>query len=137
MEKAELERCLNDHDYVMRKYYLDNRFCMAPDKENCSNNICEAHTISKKYLRNIAQNGHVYMPLPSSHNKQNLYEFKSIGIGKATRISGFCEYHDNSLFESLEKNNSFSGEYNQIYDLTFRAICRELFQKKCSLGFYA
>ena len=44
----------------------------------------------------------------------------------------FCKNHDIVLFKSFEEKD-FSGEYNQIYDLSFRALCREFFQKKSIL----
>lgn len=135
MNDNEISRCLNDPDYLVKKYYRNKKYCMAYNNLDCSGDICNAHIISKRYLVNLAQNSHVYMPKASFHHKNNLYEFELEGIIKATCVTSFCKTHDNSLFQSFEKE-IFSGEYTQIYDLTFRAICREYFQKKCLLDFY-
>lgn len=135
MDNEEIERCRKDPDYIIQKYYRNNKFCMAYNKHECSGDICKAHTISKKYLKNLARNGHVYMPISSAHHKKNLYEFELTGISKSTRITGFCKQHDSVLFQSFEKND-FIGDYTQIYDLTFRTLCSEYFKKQCLLSFF-
>lgn len=126
----ELQKCLNDPDYLVKKYFINREYCMAYDRGACCGNIVRAHTISKRYIKNVAEDGHVYIPVSSSHNQNNLYEFRLKGIHDATHILGFCKYHDNHLFSSFEKAE-FSGSYEQIYDITFRALCREYFLKKC------
>jgi hypothetical protein len=108
---------------------------MAFDKSECCGNIIKAHTISKQHLKNISDNGHVYIPIGSSHHENASYEFERKGIDKVTHINGFCGHHDNILFKSFEKKE-FCGEYDQIYDISFRSLARELYQKKCLLLFY-
>ena len=49
-------------------------------------------------------------------------------IKKSTIFTGFCQHHDNILFESFEKNG-FSAEYKQIYDLTLRAYAGNISEK--------
>lgn len=127
---------LRNPDLLIKKYFHNHKFCMAYNKPACSGEISKSHTLSKKYLRNISTNGHIYVPTSSSHNKQNLYEFQLKGINETTRIPGFCKYHDNKLFESFEKDN-FTGDYEQIYYLSFRSLCREYFKKKCLLDFFS
>lgn len=130
----ELQKCMNNKDYLAKKYFFNQKYCMAYNKKSCNSDIIKAHTISEKYIKNIAENGHVYVPHPSSNHKNNLYEFELKGINKVTHITGFCKHHDNILFSSFEKEN-FNGSYSQIYDITFRALCREYYQKKCLLEF--
>lgn len=134
MNEDNLQKCLNNMDFLAKKYFFNQKYCMAYDKQSCDSNIIKAHTISEKYIKNIAEYGHVYVLHPSSNHQNNLYEFELKGISKVTHITGFCRYHDNSLFSSFEKIN-FNGSYNQIYDITFRALCREYYQKKCMLIF--
>ena len=56
---------------TFRKLYKDARHnaefkeCLHPDKENCSDRIIKAHTITKsKFLSRISENGIVLMPCP-------------------------------------------------------------------------
>jgi len=135
MNEDDLQKCLTNPDYLAKQYFFNQKYCMAYDKQACDGDIIKAHTISEKYIKNIAENGHVYISHPSGNHKNNLYEFELKGISSVTHITGFCKHHDNSLFSSFEKTN-FYGSYDQIYDITFRALCREYYQKKCVLQFY-
>ena len=60
MNKDELVRCLNDPDYLIKKYFLNKKYCMAYDKSQCNGNIIESHVISSKFLKNIARDNHIY-----------------------------------------------------------------------------
>lgn len=130
LSEVELNRCLNDPDYLIKKFFLNQKYCMAYNKNECKGKIIKAHTVSKKYLRNISDSGHVYMPKSSSHNKTNFWEINQVGLKEATTFYGFCQFHDDELFKSFEKNN-FNGQYNQVYELTYRALTREYFDKIC------
>lgn len=134
MERDEIERCSRDPDYLLKKYFQNQRFCMSFDKDNCSGNIIQSHIISVMFLRNLERNNHVYIPEYSSHHETALIELKLKGINKALRASAFCSFHDKALFASFE-DNSFQSTYRQIFDISFRALCREYYQKKCLLTF--
>ncbi len=134
MNADEQQRSLKDPDYLIKKYFYKEKFCMSYDKSNCNKKIVGAHTISLQYLKNIAEADHVYTCNSSAHNMNNFYQFDRKGIKTVTRIKIFCEYHDTSLFESFEKN-IFNPEYRQIYDCSFRALCREYALKQCLLKF--
>jgi hypothetical protein len=103
---------------------------MAYDNTKCSDQIVKAHIISKKYLNNIALDGHVYVP--EIDLKNGSLGFKRKGVEITGVMSCFCKFHDEHLFQSFEKEE-FSGTYRQVYDVTFRALCREYFQKKHQL----
>ncbi len=135
MEIDEIQRCMRDSDYLIRKYYESKKNCMAESKSECNQNICQAHTISKKFLNNLSENGHIYYPCYSSYNTSGLYEFQLKGVNNATTFLGFCTFHDNELFQSFEKTNFDPENASQIRDLTFRALAREFFKKKCQLDF--
>ncbi len=134
MNLEEYNRCIHDHDYLIKKYSHNRTECMAFNASECKGDIIKAHTISKMDLKNLATNNHILIPKGSSHNQKNLYIFKEEGVNKATSFTGFCEKHDNQLFDSLEKN-SFMGSYSQIYDCTFRALSRQFFDIKCVVKF--
>lgn len=135
LSDEEAAKLLDNADYLLKKYFHDHKFCLAYDTTNCSGKIIRSHIVSEKYLRNIAIDGHVYVPIASSFNKINGYEFKLRGVSRVCHINGFCKKHDESLFESFEKKD-FNGIYEQIYDISFRALCREYFQKKYLLRFF-
>ena len=100
--------------------------CLAKSLGNCSEKIIKAHSISNSSaLKKIADNGHV-----SCLRKK----FARIGRKKASVFTGFCENHDNFLFEEIDKCFTIQ----RIKKLTpkqcllfhFRALARELWAKK-------
>lgn len=121
-------------DEIMKKYFSSYN-CMA--HKGCGKKeIIRAHTISKKYLKGISEDNHVYYPSSSAFNKSGyLLEFKRVGLNNCSTFTGYCKYHDNILFGSFEKKD-FIGKYRQIYDFSIRIVSREYFQKICLFKFF-
>ena len=109
--------------------YFEEETCFASDKINCNGPIIKAHTISEKYLRKISRNGFVISPVGNPFRYEG-YNLKEIPIKKTKYFRGFCDHHDKKLFSSFE-NHDFSGEIQQIRDISFRTLCRDLYEKKC------
>ncbi|MCS5708808.1 hypothetical protein CC99x_007810 [Candidatus Berkiella cookevillensis] len=130
LTEEEKNRCLNDPDYLINKFYQNIKFCMAQHKAACSGDIIKAHTISKKYLKFICDDEKkVYLTKASRFNNKNLIAYKLGAISKASIFTGFCANHDKKLFTSFE-NHSLVPSRQQIYDISFRTLCREYFYKK-------
>ena len=110
--------------------------CMHPDDGNCSKTIITAHSVGKSSgLKSIAKNGHVYMfrnahgPDKRIQTLHDLIEIKSIGINKATTFTGFCSYHDNKLFKSIDDPECEPSLENAVL-LAYRSHARELYAKQ-------
>ncbi|WP_251106539.1 hypothetical protein [Alloacidobacterium dinghuense] len=56
-------------------------------------------------------------------------KFKRIGINEASTFTGFCAVHDDRTFAPLEKQ-PLTASPEQCFLMSYRAICRELFQKR-------
>lgn len=108
--------------------------CMAPNeiKNECSEKIIKAHTISKSSnLKYIAENGHVWhLSLDSDERKIDIIK-DNIGINKASTLKCFCSKHDKELFSEIE-DKAFSFSDKQIFLLTYRSLCAELYKKNLS-----
>ena len=107
--------------------------CMASTHvpSACSGRIIGAHTVSRCFLKNIAENGHVISPNTTPHstiknNGESIFE--KIGINKASVFNGFCQTHDKQLFAVFE-DNEFHATDEQCFMLAYRSICRELYNK--------
>jgi hypothetical protein len=135
MDENELNKCLRDPRYLVKKFFQGQSYCLAYANQSCKGDIVRAHTISKKYIKNIAENDQVYLPVNLRYTRNGFYEFKLKNIKSATCMPGFCKHHDSILFKSFE-NQEFNGSYEQIYAITFRSLCREYYQKKCLLEFF-
>jgi hypothetical protein len=58
-------------------------------------------------------------------------EPKLIGISKASTFNGFCQFHDQSIFTSVE-NRIFEGSQQQCFVLAYRALAREVYTKEAA-----
>lgn len=103
----------------------------------CNKKTIGSHTVSKKMLKQIARNGHVYQHTASAVglSKTNGHlSVELIGINKASVVPVFCKSHDNDTFTPVEEI-SFSATQEQCFLLTYRAICMEIAKKKQALSF--
>lgn len=121
---------------IQEEYKRDwnEKICLAPEelKKECSQEFIKAHTISKSSnLKQISNNGHV-MGFKRVLEPKPIKRLIKIGISKASGINMFCKKHDNELFSILE-DKKFTFTNQQIFMLSYRAICKELYQKYASI----
>jgi len=138
------KKCHNDREHMkpptiqeIKEKFSKNygkEYCLCPisDKVNCSGDIIKAHSVQKSgVLDKIALNGHVYEFDYSFtglvKNNDNVI-VKKTGINKASTFTGFCGYHDNKIFETLD-NYTYSTTNEFAFLMGYRAITRELFVK--------
>ena len=94
--------------------------CLHPDHSCCSSNFIYSHSIqNSKVLKKIADNGHLYSPQPRSDLQiPIMYDW---GRSKASVFTGFCGYHDKTLFQPIE-DQDFTGTKEQVFLYTYRAF---------------
>lgn len=108
--------------------------CLHPLKDECSEKIIGAHSIqNNKILKQISDNGHVYMPYPKDDNPFAI--ITKWGRKEATVFSGFCGYHDNELFKPIE-NYEFNKSDEHIFLYTYRAFALGYHRKQESINFH-
>ena len=102
--------------------------CIHPNHSECSEKIILAHSIqNNKILSKISDNGKVFMPCPKpdlTYSIQNEY-----GRKEASAFTGFCGYHDKTLFQPIE-DCEFSGTKDQIFLYIYRAFALEYHKKQ-------
>lgn len=102
--------------------------CLHPDKDSCSEKIIGAHSIqNKKILKKISTNGDVYMPCPKPENPFAL--ISKYGRKQATVFTGFCGYHDKTIFQPIE-DNLFDKSIEHIFLYTYRCFAIEYHKKQ-------
>lgn len=98
----------------------------------CSNFI-DAHSIQKSgQLFKIAERGHVIqLSADISILKQSGGRLagKTIGVKDVSTFAGFCEIHDNELFEPIDNTSLIPTEL-QILLYAYRCLCKEYFVKE-------
>lgn len=104
--------------------------------DNCSNKIIKAHSISKSaVLKNIATDingkqvlGYFKKTKPiETYQLFNMIREKYIDINSALTFTGLCKFHDNTLFENIDKNP---------YDLSNPQILFEYTLRNCIYCYY-
>jgi SEC-C motif-containing protein len=118
-----------------RKHYSGEKYCLHPEASstNCSGAIVKAHSLARRAaLGSIAEAGHVYGPdydFMSFVKNKGTVTFKSVGINEASTFTGFCAKHDDRTFAPIEKQ-ALTATAEQCFLISYRAVCRELFQKR-------
>jgi hypothetical protein len=117
---------LNSIDKEFKRQQNHGRCLHFLDGKTC-NQFIKAHSIQKRgQLDLIAEEGHVYRLYPDNSGQ---VKPKKIGINKATTFYGFCQHHDNKLFELID-NYPLKPDKQQIALYAYRCLCREYFIKR-------
>ena len=98
----------------------------------CREPAIGSHTVSRKMLKQIARNGHVYhhsATMQDLDKTQGGLQVKLIGVNDASVLRVFCQKHDSETFAPLEQA-PFVGNREQCFLLAYRALCNEFSKKR-------
>ena len=113
-------------------------YCLHPkaSDKSCSQNIVRAHTVQRRGgLLAIAEKGHV---ISAKKGFEDIFKNegriipRELGIKDASTFMGFCDFHDNQMFEPIEKK-PLTLSHEAAFLLSFRAISYEYFTKDTGL----
>ena len=112
--------------------------CLYPESNgsSCGINAIGSHTVAKRMLRQIADDGHVYQcnkTLRDALSSRGTVPWQRVGVNKASATPIFCAKHDSELFVPLEQQD-FMGTPQQCFLLAYRALCYELFAKQIAFA---
>ena len=96
------------------------KVCLAEGLGGCRGKIVRAHTLQKAAFESHAREGHVYEIDPFKVGSAGHWP-TLIGIHKATTLTGFCEYHDGTLFRPIE-TEQFDSQPQQFFMHHYRAV---------------
>ena len=117
-----------------QKKHFSQKICEGKDISLCSGKIISAHSISRKFLKKIADDGnvcHVEHNIIRLLNNLEPTTVSKIGISKASTYHMFCSTHDKSLFSPIEDRELVPDE-EQCFRIMFRTIMMEKYLKECS-----
>lgn len=120
------------------KQAYGRKYCLHAEADDvtCRGKIIKAHTIQRNGgLSRIARNGLVYNFTPEivvSQLPDEPTNPKLIGIKVASTFTGFCGFHDQSAFSSIE-TRSFTIDAKNAFLFGYRGICKELFAKNAAV----
>lgn len=126
MKEFDPKDFLNEYKRLRKESRIKE--CIHPNKHECSEKIISAHSIqNNKILKTISDNGKVYMPCPKNDCIFPIQ--KEYGRKEATVFTGFCGYHDKTVFQPIE-DKSFIGSAEQVFLYIYRAFAIEYHKKK-------
>ncbi len=123
---------------LIRSSY-SKRYCLHPEAtdSNCQGGISSAHSVSRSVLKQLARNGHVYGiahdDVASIRSHKGRLVPQLIGVNKASAFTGFCNHHDNATFSPID-DCVFSGASEEVFLISYRSLCREVFDKKAAVA---
>jgi hypothetical protein len=99
----------------------------------CTNRTIASHSIQKGgALKVIAEGSHVYRIENRLVEDKTNFEFKNVGISKASVFPGYCKKHDLEFFSEIE-NDAFDIDHRNLTLVMARAIARDIFTKSGQL----
>ncbi|MGE0135114.1 MAG: SEC-C domain-containing protein [Dehalococcoidia bacterium] len=114
---------------------FSRRMCLHPEAPvTCKGPIVRAHSVQRAgNLKAIARVGHVYaFPLRRVVVEGSGLEPELTGQSVASTFSGFCELHDRTVFEPIDRR-PFDDDPVQAFLLAYRALCRELYTRMAAI----
>ncbi len=92
--------------------------CLHPNSSECSDRIVKAHAIqNNRILNKIGESGMVVTMDGTMHHLFQTSDVKGRSI--ATTFTGFCSYHDKTVFQEIE-DKEFVASKKQIFHLIIK-----------------
>ncbi len=113
--------------------------CLHHDAGTRCTQIIGAHSIQKNgALSLIAEAGKVYAPSKNFgdiRREKGRLAYTRQGINQVSTFRGFCDRHDNQLFEPID-NFPLLPTPQQVLLYAYRSICKELFAKEVNASLF-
>jgi len=103
----------------------------------CQKKAIKSHVLQKNgILREISDKNHLVQflpPNPFETAEKGMFDFKEIGVNDVYTFKGFCEEHDNKIFEPIESKSelNFTDPKQQTL-FCYRGLCQEIRRKEIS-----
>lgn len=100
--------------------------CLYLNNVACSEKIIKAHSLqNNKILIKLSEKDNVLMRSVKISERSFDITMEPIARSKATTFTGFCEFHDNKVFEPIEKIKYNPNDLEQNALFAFRALAKE------------
>lgn len=101
----------------------------------CDGITSKAHSIqNNRYLKHIADNGEV-LCIDFGKIKEGESNIKRVGRNKASIFTGFCNYHDRSIFRTIEEREYSLNDVEQNFLFSYRAFALAYYERFSSYEF--
>lgn len=132
LEGKELRLCQNIVNGIFKNVRNKQYECMV---DGCNNKAINSHVLMQKgVLRFVAEKGKVVelraKPIEASRKGERNFGFKKVGVSQALSLPLFCNYHDTTLFEEIEKQAVDYSNYRHLSLFCYRALCAAIRKKE-------
>jgi len=125
---------LNDFINNYNKFRNEETFkeCISKNHQ-CSERIIKAHSIqNNRILNKLSKNGLVLYFNFGNTNRP--VEFEEMGRKKASTFSGFCSFHDQTIFDPIDNYSYTRGNKEQEFLYAFRSFARGYATKRTAVN---
>lgn len=142
--KKKWKNCHNRRQYkkplpieaILAEFYNvadSSTVCLHPlAPKDCSDKLVRAHTVQRnRSLSSIAENNLVLSARNTPVTSKGRESFFPLSIKKASTFKGFCAQHDREMFRPIDNMQVIGPQ--EIFLLSYRALCFELFMKEVSV----
>jgi hypothetical protein len=118
--------------------------CFHPNKLACKNEIKSAHSLQrqgalKTLEKEVSGNSFLYSFTDRVHNVDaNFLDLKPIGRKAASTFFGFCDFHDSSVFSSIENEPESTNIDSDVHCFlhSYRSFAHSCHRKHEQLQLY-
>ena len=143
MTPEEIEKIKIKHSKIFSEYKRTGRIseCFYHDKSKCNENIKQSHSIQRNgrlsIIEGIVNSNKVIYTFTEIEPGINptIKSLKPIGKSAASTFFGFCDFHDTTLFSSIE-NHPFDNSDKHCFLHSYRAFAHSYHRKKEELKSY-
>ena len=139
MNEKRIERN-NLRNKLFRESNIKECFCNS--LSNCKGEIVVAHTIQENGILNLIEesvnkNNLLYSFEEFNRAKEDIFEeLELVGKSKATTFTGFCDFHDSTIFRPIENGVEFDIQNEeQCFLHAFRSFARHYYRFHKSIKF--
>lgn len=112
---------------------LNIKTCYFP---GCKNESINSHILQKNgILSTMTNDGHLWEHT-IDHFNEDTFVFKRRGLKQVFSFNCYCNEHDTSLFQKIEKEEINFDDYESCLLFTLRTIYNEIFRKQVNLKSY-
>jgi len=110
--------------------------CIHKDA-NCTGVTSKAHSVQNNgYLNSISTDGNVLCIDFGKLGLNKKLELHSVGRGKASIFTGFCNYHDSNIFKPIEGKNGYqANNEEQNFLFAYRAFALAYYERHSAYEF--
>ena len=132
LEGKRLRLCQNVVNGIFKNVRNKQYDCMV---NGCNHNAINSHILMQNGILNfVAEKGKVVelraRAIEAFRKEERNFGFKEVGVSQALSLPLFCNYHDTTLFEEIEKQPIDFSNYRHLSLFCYRALCAAIRKKE-------